>query len=385
MSESSRNQLRVLFVCGCVEPGKDGVGDYARRLAVALVSQNCQVAIAAVSDSFVGDSRVQSEGGTYSVSRLTSKSTLKTKMSFLKRTILNFKPHWISLQYVPYSFQSQGVPFKFAASLARLQHLAHWHIMFHEVHLGGVLSVKNHLVKYGQIKSVKKLVQNLRPKVIHTSNPAYREMLTKLKIESKILSLFGNIPVLSQPSAKSIVEDGAINAVYFGAPPKEYDFYVFANAIKAFLDAEKRMLKLELLGRKSPLRNRFAQYLVDFCGTQQFEVEDMGEKSSTELSQLFSQADFAISRVKPSLLGKSGAAITLLEHGLKLWVPMAESQAEIESNFDYRTDQCFAQLRKLMANGETFFAESRVKQVAKQLLEGFNSATDSSRSAGIKN
>lgn len=377
MPESSINQVRVLFVCGCAEPGKDGVGDYTRRLAFELLNQHCTAAIAAVNDSFVSDSVMESDKDSYKVSRLTSKSTLKEKRDFLYRTIQNFTPNWISLQYVPYSFQSQGVPFNFATSLAKLRYPAHWHIMFHEVHLGGVLSLKNHLVKYGQIKTIKRLVKSLKPGVMHTSNSAYQEMLEQLKIDSKILGLFGNIPVLSQPEEKLTFNDHLIKAVYFGAPPKEYDFHVFANALKAFLSPGEVTFRLEFLGRESPLRRQFAQYLLDACSSNQLKIEEKGEQSPAELSQLFSIADFAIARVKPTLLGKSGAAITLLEHGLKLWVPMAKSQSEIESNFNYRTEQCFADLSELMNYRNSFSAESRVKDIAKQLLADFDAEADS--------
>ncbi|HKL02984.1 MAG TPA: hypothetical protein VJ911_04885, partial [Cryomorphaceae bacterium] len=138
------------------------------------------------------------------------------------------------------------------------------------------------------------------------------------------------------------------------------------------------ILKLDFLGRKSPLRERFAQYLSDSCGAGQLQIQDKGEKSPDQLSQLFSTADFAIARVKPSLLGKSGAAITLLEHGLKLWVPMAENQSEISAHFEYRTDQCFAKLDELLASSLTFTAESRVKDVARKLLKDFDVAVDNS-------
>lgn len=377
MSESSTSQLKVLFVCGCAEPGKDGVGDYTRRLGTELVKQNCKVAVAAVNDRFVEDSMAEASDGAISVTRLNAKSTARAKRDFLKRYILSFEPNWISLQYVPYAFQHQGVPISFARSLGKLRQLARWHVMFHEVHLGGVLSVKNHLIKYGQIKTVKRLVQTLKPKVVHTSNFAYREMLEQLMIDSKILGLFGNIPILAQPAVKPVETRQSIKAVYFGASPKEYDFHIFANTLKPLLSEQKLSLHLEFLGRQSPLRNRFIQYLLDACQSDLLEIEDKGEKSPVELSQLFSAADFAIARVKPSLLGKSGAALTLLEHGLKLWVPMAESQAEIELNFDYRTEQCFADLPELLENRKSFVAKSRLNEVAEQFLKDLRAVTES--------
>ena len=29
--------MKIVFICGCLEPGKDGVGDYTRRLSAELI------------------------------------------------------------------------------------------------------------------------------------------------------------------------------------------------------------------------------------------------------------------------------------------------------------------------------------------------------------
>jgi hypothetical protein len=45
--------LKILFVCSCLEPGLDGVGDYTRRLAVELVALGHSCTLLALADGLV--------------------------------------------------------------------------------------------------------------------------------------------------------------------------------------------------------------------------------------------------------------------------------------------------------------------------------------------
>ena len=40
--------MKLIFICGSLEPGRDGVGDYTRRLAGELIRQGHQIAIIAL-------------------------------------------------------------------------------------------------------------------------------------------------------------------------------------------------------------------------------------------------------------------------------------------------------------------------------------------------
>ena len=46
--------MRIVFICGSLEPGRDGVGDYVRHLAVAVAQQGHETAAVALRDPFVG-------------------------------------------------------------------------------------------------------------------------------------------------------------------------------------------------------------------------------------------------------------------------------------------------------------------------------------------
>ena len=45
--------MKIMFICGSLEPGKDGVGDYTRRLCAHLKKHHIEVGILAYNDKFI--------------------------------------------------------------------------------------------------------------------------------------------------------------------------------------------------------------------------------------------------------------------------------------------------------------------------------------------
>lgn len=45
--------MNILFICGSIEMGKDGVGDYTRRLAGEFIRLGHKASIVAINDRFV--------------------------------------------------------------------------------------------------------------------------------------------------------------------------------------------------------------------------------------------------------------------------------------------------------------------------------------------
>jgi hypothetical protein len=45
--------MKIIFICGSLEPGQDGVGDYVRRLAAELILKQNEVSIIALYDKNV--------------------------------------------------------------------------------------------------------------------------------------------------------------------------------------------------------------------------------------------------------------------------------------------------------------------------------------------
>src|SRR5690349_7383960 len=112
--------MRILFICGALEPGKDGVGDYTRRLAGAVQSLGHEPAIIALYDSWVGEPTVAvqcAENNKILVLRIASNISERYRYRRAKEWVNTFDPVWISLQFVPYAYNPKGLPFSLAKEL----------------------------------------------------------------------------------------------------------------------------------------------------------------------------------------------------------------------------------------------------------------------------
>ena len=129
--------MKILFVCGCMEPGKDGVGDYTRLLSAQLIRKNHEVAVIALKDYFTNSSEESEqvvEGEKVSVLRI-EKSHFQLS-AIAQEYIQRFDPEWISLQYVPYSFHKKGLPLQLPGLIRKLLDGRKCHLMLHELWLG---------------------------------------------------------------------------------------------------------------------------------------------------------------------------------------------------------------------------------------------------------
>jgi hypothetical protein len=131
--------LKIVFICGSIEPGKDGVGDYTRRLAGEMIRQGHRASILSINDKDVTNSceEVQDDYGTkIQTLRLPSNKNYSQKIESAKEFLELIKPDWLCLQYVPFSFHPKGLHFGLADMLSKIGKGRKWHIMFHELWIG---------------------------------------------------------------------------------------------------------------------------------------------------------------------------------------------------------------------------------------------------------
>ncbi|HEX6429722.1 MAG TPA: hypothetical protein VF008_18645, partial [Niastella sp.] len=96
--------MNILFICGALEPGKDGVGDYTRRLAGAVQSLGHRSSIIALYDHYVSEETIAAqpaENNTIQVLRISSNTGDVNRFRRAKEWADAFAPLWISLQFVP--------------------------------------------------------------------------------------------------------------------------------------------------------------------------------------------------------------------------------------------------------------------------------------------
>ncbi len=200
--------MKIAFFCGSLEPGHDGVGDYTRQLAAALAHQGHRVTIIALCDKTLlvqAEETQEADNTRVPVLRIPFNYSSRLRFRIAAQRLASFDPDWISLQYVPYSFNNKGLPFGLPRLLQQLGKGRNWHIMFHELWIGftKISPLKHKIVGFLQESIAASLVKYLQPKAITTTNRLYQLLLLKNQVNPTILPLFSNIPVV--PAVPSFI------------------------------------------------------------------------------------------------------------------------------------------------------------------------------------
>jgi hypothetical protein len=335
--------MKLLFICGSAEIGRDGVGDYTRRLGEELVNQGHQVKILAINDnvSAVREEVITTkEDQDIVVLRYPSSTTYSDRCYKLDRLLNEYRPDFISLQYVPYSFQAKGIPYEFIKCLDQINKKWNWHIMFHETWLGlsSLSPLKHKIVGFFQRKAAQWMVKSLKPQVITTSNRLYQMVLGAAHINASLLPLFSNIPVFTTGSTfqDKLSDKLGLNATnraefsilgIFGSLHKEYDFHTVLQEALAKATAANKKLIFVSFGRMRELEE-FNRLKALFKSKINFVL--LGELPEAEVSTTMRVLDEAISCTPMEHIGKSGVYAALRLHNVKVLLPFSDKIPELE-------------------------------------------------------
>ena len=335
--------MKVLFICGSLEPGRDGVGDYTRRLAGELIHQGHFASIIALNDPHaanvpvidelkqiderncesrsIGDGLYDanfqtSDGIKIPILRLPRPITWSRRMQLAKRFVDLQNPDWLSLQFVPYSFHSKGLPVRLASRLKKLGAGRKWHVMFHElwVGLGGSPTLRTRCVGAFQRRIVKLLITRIRPESIHTNCTPHLELIQEIGSRVDRLPLFENVKY-----KKSHLLESSKNFVFiahFGSVRHALDIRSTSNALHTISSAESKKPKIIAIGRGGPAAERTWQEFRN-CGVGVFETGNLNEE---DVSKWLQSCSIAFSSSSPDLIEKSSAAATMFSHGLPVLV-----------------------------------------------------------------
>jgi len=325
--------MKILFVCSALEPGHDGVGDYSRRLAAALIVQGHDAGLLAINDKHVStiiNGEQKSDGISILVLRLPSDFSKTDLVKQAKRWVDEFNPDILSLQFVPFAFHPKGLKTGLSKTLLTIAGGRPWHIMFHELWVGMAREEPKKLFWWGRLQRVliSSLIRNLQPHVVHTQAGLYLAYLQQMGINTRLLPLFGNIPVIAQnasynPNEISIVVFGLIHS---GAPVAD-----FAREAADYSIKHSVTIKLIFVGRCGPEQQRWVTEWHN-CGLPS---EILGAQSAEDISKVLSEATFGVSATATAVIAKSGAAAAMLEHGLpvfsvsKPWTPRNMDQLPV--------------------------------------------------------
>lgn len=325
--------MKIAFLCGSLEPGKDGVGDYTRLLSQEMTRKNHLVLMISINDRYLEDLRKGEEAfdqWRIPCLRISSSFPSRKKFKIIEKEITDFAPDWISLQFVPYAFQKKGLPWDLSLRLKALGNWK-WHIMFHELWIGidKNASLKHRLIGKVQEGIVKVMVNTLRPSAIHTQSSVYKEVLEEKGIKATLLPLFSNIPKHRSKVKKSA--NDKISFVVFGSIQPLAPFSQFLEELVHFQEREKKKLQFIFVGRSGGELSNW----ISLCEEKKVEVLVLGEQDPARISDVFYKADWGISSTPFYQSEKSGSIAAMLDHELPVycvareWVPRSLKKLEI--------------------------------------------------------
>jgi len=362
--------VKIIFLCGSLEPGRDGVGDYTRKLAAEVIRQGHESFAVALNDhhlTVVFDGVQHENEGCVPVLRLPASDKEKVHFTVAKDRISKFNPDVISLQFVPYSFQQKGLPFTLYLNLISLGRYP-WHIMFHELWLDSPKGIKQQITAVAQRFIIGKLVAKLKPTTIDVSISFNQERLRKIRIKSEILHLFGNISKSDTPTLSVRLNDVPQNSfkiLYFGAAPKGKYLELVVDELANFCKITSKVC-IMIVGGNSDQKNVFINNLSSKLSDYNATIIDFGFLASSEVSELLDICSIGIVRSEPKLLGKSGSALAMLEHGCRIWLPKWNTKEPL--NFHFRNDLIFSNLIEAKKYSDRPPFTSLLTEVAKQFI-----------------
>jgi hypothetical protein len=323
----------ITLLTGGLEPDKDGVGDYTRWLAVEAVRQGASCRLLALADRHIDVPVIDRDPSGLESLRLPFSMTWTERLRMAREFLAASPSDWVSLQFVPYSFQRWGVAGKLVRSLPELVGRSRLHVMFHEVWIDGGTSARRRLVSAAQRRSILTLAA-YPDAVIHTSNGTYQHALAAHDVEARRLTLFGSVPVGNGVAdawlAPFLAEVGCDG---LSAPRRREDWWVFAMFGTLHPVWPPQPLLDELQASAAAAGKRIAIVSAGRLGAGESVWDGMsstygsrvpmlslGEQPAERISELFNTADFGIATSPLALIGKSATVAAMFDHGLPVVV-----------------------------------------------------------------
>jgi hypothetical protein len=322
--------MKIAFVTGCLEPGRDGVGDYTATLAAECVRLGHEVRLLSLGEK----SDVISPDG-HAALRLSPAAWCRDGGAAARRWLDRFKPDWVSLQFVPYSFDPRGF---FAASVepigAIVDAAPRRHVFFHEIWIGSQkgASVKARLSGWWQRRAVRALLRRIEPAKVHTSTAYYQLALAAIGQKADRLRMFGSVPPSVAAPASILpphVSDDAVVCGHFGTLHSDWTPDPFLADLAALAAQRRRPAAWVAAGSLGSGQERFDRIAEQW--QDRVACVTLGRLGDAALAAAFARFDFAVTSVPWNILGKSSSAAALREHGLPVVVTVPGSAPRFTS------------------------------------------------------
>jgi len=315
--------MKILFICGSLAPGRDGVGDYTLRLAGELIRQGHQASIIALNDRLIDtliSTKQEVDGITVPVLRLPSIVSNKERFFNAAKYIEVFNPEWLSLQFVPFSFQDKGLPLGLGRGLAKIGKGRKWHVMFHELWIGRdkfIYSTTN-IISFLQQIIITNLIKNISPTLIHTHLPSYKINLQTLGVFIHELPIFSNIAIY--PMLKKNKFDDKFRISFFSQADANFEIIYFLTEIIIQLLSHNFNIELAFIGGNIEKMQSIGQIIQ----TEIPQIQNIvytGHLNEFEISFEIQKTKLGITPIPRHALGKSGSVAAFISHGIPVAAP----------------------------------------------------------------
>jgi hypothetical protein len=329
---------RIAFLCSGLEPGRDGVGDYARCLAGELRRRGCEASLAALNDGCVGETRTDAQevsGRVVEALRLPRSLPWARRIALARDWVASADPDWVSLQFVCFGFHPKGLVGGLPGRLARIVAARPLQVMMHETWVGGAVSssLRHRALGSLQKRLVLSLLRRARPRVVHTQTALHAAMLARGGIAARRLPLFSSIPVRPRDSAAEALgrlrengwPDAAANRdgwwifCHFGTLHPEFEAEPLMGIVRKRAGERGRRCLFLFVGNAGPAgEGTIARLRRDHGAWAGFHCT--GAEGGAAVSAWMNAADFGLTGGIPELIEKSSSVAALLGHGLPVLV-----------------------------------------------------------------
>ncbi|MGJ8651213.1 MAG: hypothetical protein ACSHX4_12715 [Opitutaceae bacterium] len=368
--------MRIVFICGSLDPGRDGVGDYSRQLAHACLKNGHQCLLVSLNDAVNEDTNSE---GIEIIRRQGLLDTNSESQAQLLERIVNWAPDWCSLQFVCFAFHPKGFTQNLFRFLSQFPVGIKRHVMFHELWIrqAPVMPFKLRILGLMQRCQILRAIRKWQPQLCHSSNPLYLHLLANNGIEAQALSLFGNIPIADQD-----IELAKEHLPWHPASKDERIVLVPFSQLDRW-EVEASIERLFKLAKSAKVRLRLVQVGMDRNGEKRWQqianlaerhggtCDQLGPQEASTISTLMQAADIGMNSSHIDISQKSGAVLSMLEHGLPVLCAgiTPESRLDIQSPKVaglYSINASDSSIINWLQSPEKLSVESKLDAVAQQ-------------------
>jgi hypothetical protein len=379
--------MKIIFILGCLEQGRNGVGDYVRRLAGELMRLGQSVRLIALyEENIVEVIKEEQSDGQIQIEVLRVPAPLSSAQRFeiAGNFVEDFDPEVLSLQYVSFSFDKKGLPFGFNSNLRTLGKGRKWNIMFHELWCGMNIASPFKERVLGQLQkfNIWHLIHILKPASVFTSITSYQSFLQQIGVSAQVLPIFGNISLNTTPlheEWQEFIKATEINIIldqpdqwlvigFFGTTYENEGLKKLLLEIEKYASDQVRKLVFLMIGH-----NRSGDLASLIKESEQIKIIKTGLLADSILNKVLKIAQAGILTTPSDGLNKSGTAVAWIERGIPILVSSADpsyQKVDMEQMNIYKVDNA-DDIDRAFSADKTDNESDRLSKTAKKYIETF--------------